>query len=203
MNKIYFDNRILFLSDKNTNKSENTYTFSTVENLKQFIKDFDSDSHKLEEAVVYHDNIDELREAFLSCFVQIPAAGGLVKNYDNDVLIMFRRGKWDLPKGKIDEGETPEEAALREVEEETGLDRLLVRKELGSTYHTYWLKGKHVLKRTWWYEMKYVSKEITKLSPQIEEDIVEVKWNNPIENKLFLKNTYPSVVDVFKMAGYE
>lgn len=202
MDKIYFDDRVMYLSDKNTNKSENTYTFSSQSHLKKFILDFDSDEHQLEDIEVIHSNIEELREAVTECFKNVPAAGGFVKNFDDEVLIMFRRGKWDLPKGKIDKGETPEDAALREVQEETGLDRLLIRKELGSTYHTYWMKGKHVLKRTYWYEMKHVSREAAKLIPQIEEDIVEVKWMSETFKEMVFKNTYPSILDVFEMADF-
>ncbi|MBK8805235.1 MAG: NUDIX domain-containing protein [Bacteroidales bacterium] len=202
MDKIYFDNRILFLSDKNTNKSENIYKLDSLAQLKQLILDFDSDLHKMESIeIVYADKL-ELIAAVKECFEQIPAAGGFVRNFDDNVLIMFRRGKWDLPKGKIDKGETPEDAALREVEEETGLDKLLIRKELGSTYHSYWIKGKHILKQTYWYEMKYVSRDISKLQPQIEEDIVEVKWMDASLKSIVFKNTYPSIIDVFEMVGF-
>lgn len=202
MDKIYFDNRVMYLSDKNSNKSENTYAFSTQSHLQQLILDFDSDSHQMEDIEITHPDLQELQEAVKECFENIPAAGGFVRNFDDDVLIMFRRGKWDLPKGKIEKGETPEDAAIREVQEETGLDRLLVRSDLGSTYHTYWMKGRHVLKRTYWYSMKHVSREIEKLNPQIEEDIVEVKWMNPSIKEVVFKNTYPSVIDVFNFAKF-
>jgi len=113
-------------------------------------------------------------QKFCSLFTVIEAAGGLIKNNNNEYLFIFRRGWWDLPKGKIDKGETPEQAALREVNEETGISGMTISKSLPQTYHIYYLKEKPILKITHWYEMFYNGNGT--LIPQTEEDIIEARW---------------------------
>ncbi len=128
----------------------------------------------------------------------IEAAGGLVKNGEGAFLFIFRLGKWDLPKGKIDAGERSRKAAVREVEEECGLNIDYLGPKLISTYHMYELKGTPVLKRTKWYEMAVNKKP--KLTPQLEEDITEARWlHRPFE--AVLSNTYPLIRDVLEAAG--
>src|SRR5712675_1894974 len=101
--------------------------------------------------------------------ILVQAAGGLVQNERGEVLFMFRKGKWDLPKGKLDPGETLENCALREVTEETGVSQLELTKFLLVTEHEYEEKGMAILKETHWYLMKTNGKQI--LVPQAEEDI--------------------------------
>src|SRR4249919_1544763 len=91
--------------------------------------------------------------------VIIKAGGGLVKNEKKEILFMFRRGKWDLPKGKLDPGESIEECAVREVVEETGLKKVELKHFLVTTYHTYTENGKHILKESHWYNMLSDSKQ--------------------------------------------
>ena len=105
-------------------------------------------------------------------------------------LFIFRRGKWDLPKGKQDEDENIRTTALREVEEETGIDNLIIREKLLNTYHIYHQK-ETILKKTSWYFM--LTKTTNKPVPQINEDITEVKWMSKAEVFKALENTYPSV----------
>jgi len=126
----------------------------------------------------------------------VKAAGGLVKNDLKEYLFIFRRGKWDLPKGKLEEREKPEKAALREVEEECGIKVHLVKKELGSTYHFYDHHGRLILKRTCWYLMKGDASQV--LVPQAEEDITEARWFKTSELDLIRSNTYPSVIEVLE-----
>jgi 8-oxo-dGTP pyrophosphatase MutT (NUDIX family) len=130
----------------------------------------------------------------------IQAGGGLVENEKGEVLFMFRKGKWDLPKGKLDPGETLEACALREVEEETGVGRLELKKFLLITEHTYEERGIPILKKTHWYKMKTDSHQ--SLVPQVEEEISELRWLGPADFKIVLGNTYPSIVDVLKAGGY-
>ena len=96
--------------------------------------------------IIFDKDFQKLKRDFFKHFELIKAGGGLVKNSSGNILLMFRRGKWDLPKGKLDEGESIEECAIREVEEETGLHHLTIIKPLAITYHTYNLFGKHNLK---------------------------------------------------------
>ncbi|MEZ5043781.1 MAG: NUDIX hydrolase [Saprospiraceae bacterium] len=123
---------------------------------------------------VYSKDYQQLVKDFESNYKLIEAAGGLVTNPSGKVLMIFRRNFWDLPKGKIDKGEHKEAAAIREVEEETGLRNIELGYSLGETYHTYRTdKGKRILKRTYWYTMKAPDQALT---PQIEEDIEKAEW---------------------------
>lgn len=129
---------------------------------------------------------EELFEKFRTAFTTIIAAGGLAENDSGHYLLIFRRGKWDLPKGKVDNGESLEEAAIREVWEETGIRPDCIRSFLGNTYHLYSLKGEIVLKINYWYSMEMHG--IPQGIPQENEGITEVKWfakdqlNDPLKN---------------------
>jgi ADP-ribose pyrophosphatase YjhB (NUDIX family) len=124
----------------------------------------------------------------------IEAAGGLVFNEKKELLLIFRNGKWDLPKGKIEKNETPEEAGVREVEEECGIGKLKITATAAATYHTYFHNEKYVLKKTYWYKMSCADEKT--LVPQREEGITEVKWMNEEEVKKAMANTYHSIRDI-------
>jgi 8-oxo-dGTP pyrophosphatase MutT (NUDIX family) len=126
----------------------------------------------------------------------IEAAGGMVFNPKGELLMMFRRGQWDMPKGKLDEGETIDACALREVEEETGISSLRLCEKLQTTYHTYTFQGKTVLKPSHWYKMEYSGKE--DLVPQTEEDITELRWVDKVEAAALAKNAYPSIREMIE-----
>jgi 8-oxo-dGTP pyrophosphatase MutT (NUDIX family) len=130
----------------------------------------------------------------------VRAAGGLVVNEKGEVLFMFRRGKWDLPKGKLDPGETLETCALREVEEETGLGQLELKKFLLVTEHEYEERGMPILKKTNWYLITATGNQ--KLIPQTEEDISELRWFGAADFKIVKRNTYPSILEVLKAGGF-
>jgi 8-oxo-dGTP pyrophosphatase MutT (NUDIX family) len=148
--------------------------------------------------IIYDKDFPKLKANFFKHFQLILAAGGLVKNKKEEILMIFRRGKWDLPKGKLDEGETIEQCAKREVEEETGLKNLEIIKSLKITYHTYIEFGKHNLKETHWYLMKAIGDE--KLIPQTEEEISEIVWAKKEELEKYLANTFPTIEMVLKEA---
>lgn len=117
----------------------------------------------------------ELFNTFAKHFRTIEAAGGVVENPDGELLLIYRRGKWDLPKGKIDKGEKKVAAAIREVEEETGIGRLTVTKTLQPTYHIYQEKDQSwILKKTYWFAMK--TPQRNKARPQLEEEITRAEW---------------------------
>jgi len=148
--------------------------------------------------VFYHAELEDLKKAFFKKFTFIQAAGGLVVNEKKEILIIFRRGKWDLPKGKLDKGEKLEACAVREVEEETGLQKVKLVSPLSITYHTYHEGTRSILKESHWYNMKVSGDQ--KLIPQIAEDIHEIKWVKPKDLQQYLNNTFPSVTDVLLLA---
>lgn len=141
-------------------------------------------------------NVEHLFAKFISHFRYLEAAGGVVRNVKNERLFIFRFQKWDLPKGKLEKAETPELAAIREVTEETGLSCPEILAELPSTYHIYEHKGKLVLKKTFWYAMRYSGNEHP--IPQTEEKITEARWIRPKEYELITGNTYTSLHDLIE-----
>ncbi len=124
----------------------------------------------------------------------IKAAGGLVSNEEMHYLFIFRNGKWDLPKGKLDRGETNREAAVREVEEECGIHINSLKGKIGNTYHIYEMNNELILKKTFWYRMKAVKQNI--LIPQLEEGITDVRWLAPGDFMMIRQNTYPLIRDL-------
>jgi ADP-ribose pyrophosphatase YjhB (NUDIX family) len=136
-------------------------------------------------------------EAVKSCFKVVEAAGGVVSLPDGRVLLIRRLGKWDLPKGKAEKGELPEQTAVREVMEECGLSKMpVITSKLTDSYHTYHLKGKHILKHTAWYAMDYAAAE--PLQPQLSEDITEAVWCTCRQVNAAMLQTYGSVKEVLE-----
>ncbi len=155
--------------------------------------------------VLFSESEKDFERALFSFYKLISAAGGVVKNSDGKVLMMFRRGKWDLPKGKVDKGETIRHAAKREVMEETGIGKLKVidkikflNGEQDCTYHTYEINGKPVIKATYWFEMFSDEKSLT---PQLLEGITAVGWYSKKEVQEHLKNSYHSVEWILSECG--
>lgn len=144
--------------------------------------------------VIWHPDLAKLRETFFKNFSVIEAAGGIVQNDNKEVLFIYRFNKWDLPKGKIEKGESEEEAAVREVMEETGLSELHLKKKIGETYHVYDEFGKHFLKISHWYHMTCPSTQV--LVPQTEEHITEIKWVKTRNISEPVANTYPSIKNI-------
>ena len=124
----------------------------------------------------------------------IPAAGGLVLNPKTEILFIFRDGVWDLPKGWIEKGETIENAAIREVEEECGISNLQLIKPLVTTYHIYFYKGIK-LKQTYWFLMS--SNYQKELIPQTEEGITQVAFKNEAKTLAALTNSYANIQLVY------
>ena len=143
--------------------------------------------------------IDESEEQ-LKQFHPVTAAGGLVVNGNGEILMIFRRGKWDLPKGKREDNEPLERCAERETKEETGLNDLTFKDILVTTYHTYVDKHVIVLKDTHWFLFHTPGRP--SLTPQIEEDIAKAEWVNPENLENYTANTYLLIRDVLKVAGY-
>ncbi|MBL4704104.1 MAG: NUDIX domain-containing protein [Flavobacteriales bacterium] len=126
----------------------------------------------------------------------IHAGGGLVKNDEDEFLFIFRNEKWDLPKGKLDDGELIERCAVREVEEECGINSPIISSHLLDTYHTYFHEGNWVLKKSCWFQMDYAGSET--LTPQLEEGITKVEWLTELEWNKVMMNTYGTIQDVLE-----
>ncbi|MEP7268497.1 MAG: NUDIX domain-containing protein [Saprospiraceae bacterium] len=139
--------------------------------------------------VILSRNRKSLWNKFLHDSNRVFAAGGLIKREDEKYLFFYRRGSWDLPKGKVDKKETFKQAALREVNEEVGLTCTILKK-MPITFHTYILKDKLVLKQTYWYEMSCKRGQVRL---QHEEDIEKSKWVSKDKVNLVLKNIYPNL----------
>ncbi len=151
---------------------------------------------RFEAVTLYAADLAKLFADFSSFFKIIEAAGGLVLNPAGAALFIFRRQTWDLPKGKIEEGESPQVAAIREVQEETGLTQLQLLDLLGETYHTYREKdGKRILKRTYWYRMHT---DQLALAPQVSEEIEQAVWRQLDEVLAIERNIYGNIRDVLE-----
>ena len=142
-----------------------------------------------------HPDLNKLFNDFKSSFKYIEAAGGLVKNKHNELLVIQRFDIPDLPKGKIEEKETPEDAAIREVEEECGITGLKITGKAETSFHIYTLKNKRVLKKTHWFYMNYVGDET--LKPQTEEAITKVEWCDVQKIREYKNLTYKSLKKYF------
>jgi len=141
--------------------------------------------------------ITENWESFCAGYKLIEAAGGLVYNDTNQLLMIFRNGKWDLPKGKLEVGENIEQCAIREVEEECGISELLITQQLQETYHTYEINGQKILKRTYWFEIKSSFKG--NLLPQTIEGITEAVWVDKENIAEKLENSFGNITELFKI----
>jgi 8-oxo-dGTP pyrophosphatase MutT (NUDIX family) len=166
------------------------YTFNP-----QKFQDFFVEIGKIEKPkkiILFVENYSFFTEYLNVFFKRIVAAGGIVRNENNAILLMYRKQNWDLPKGKIEKGETIIQGAKREVEEETGITvDEVYQKPFITTYHAYIENEKYILKENIWFLMKSHSKYL--LTPQIEEEIEDLQWVN-IENiSNFMKNSYPSI----------
>lgn len=132
---------------------------------------------------------------------KILAGGGLVLNDEGELLMIFRRGKWDLPKGKLDEGETIEACAVREVKEETGLQHVERGEKIAISYHEYYdtYINEEVLKESHWFMMYARGQQ--ELIPQAAEDISEIGWMKGEKLEACLQNSYDNVIEVIRKAG--
>ncbi len=142
------------------------------------------------------DDLDTFWQKFQDQFTIVKAAGGIVENGNAETLFIFRNGKWDLPKGKVEKNEEVEKAAIREVEEECGIQDLKIINKLPTTYHIYWQDEIRILKPTFWYKM-YSGFE-GQLIPQTEEGIEKVEWLKKDDYEKVYDNTFASIEALIK-----
>ncbi|WP_422350505.1 NUDIX hydrolase [Flagellimonas sp.] len=151
---------------------------------------------RLKEAYIYHPDEEKILDVFMHKIPVVVAGGGFVTNPKDKVLFIFRNGKWDLPKGKVDKGESIEKAAIREVEEETGVKDLVIEKFLRTTYHVFKRNGEYRLKQVHWFRMS--TTYTGKLVGQKAEGILKVKWKGAKKTKKALENSYHNIKILFK-----
>lgn len=149
------------------------------------------------EVIILVEDIEKAKTDFFKNFTCIEAAGGIVQNENKDLLFIFRRGKWDLPKGKIENDETPEICAAREIEEETGVKNLNLKHKIGETYHIYEENKTMILKTSHWFY--FISNGQQHTAAQTEEDISEVKWIHTRNIKEPMANTYQNIKDILRV----
>jgi len=195
MYKVFVNEKKLLLSKQSENL-EKMLGYENVTSLEIALDLLENTSVK--ELNVFGENIDQIWSEFQGLFRIIEAAGGIVNNPEGDILFIKRLGKWDLPKGKMEKGESREESALREIEEETGLADVELVSFINTTYHIYIERnGDKILKCTHWFEINFNGEDTSK--PQIEEGITEVAWKNTaqIEEEVF-PSTFKNIKLIIK-----
>ncbi len=190
---IFYDNTKIILSEHTSPLSENSVSFAEIKKkgTDDLLKTIEN-KNITSSITIMGESSDEMLDYFRDHLTEITAGGGLVQNSDDEILFIFRNGKWDLPKGKPEKDENIEETALREVEEECGISGLEIVGTLPETYHIYPLATSgYVLKKSVWFHMRTISKQ--PLKAQKEEGITEVRWIGiPVEEDI-LTHAFPSI----------
>ncbi len=193
MYKVFVNDCPIFLTDNRKNTTNfNLVNFESIQVDEIVSQIF---QNKLDGISLYCENLEASWVKFQSYFKSQKAAGGKVVNANNEVLFIYRFNKWDLPKGKLEKGESISACAVREVEEECGITNLQIVKPLETTYHIYKEKGKIILKTTYWFLM--YSDYDGELTPQLEEGIEQVVFKNEGASVEALKNTYENIKLLF------
>jgi 8-oxo-dGTP pyrophosphatase MutT (NUDIX family) len=195
MYKVHFENRFIIISPEpdRVQKYSLFHKFHETDKLYKLLSDFQNDKNLLS-LNIYGPDIKHIWKIFRIFFTEVEAAGGLVKHTSGRYLFIERRGKWDLPKGHIDKGETPEECALREVHEECNITDHKIIKPLEPSFHTYSFEGVSYLKKTHWFLMYFDGEMNT--NPQIEEGITKIEWLLPEEISLIKSMAWLSLSDL-------
>jgi 8-oxo-dGTP pyrophosphatase MutT (NUDIX family) len=193
--KVQFENRFILISQEpdRLQKYGLFHKFHDTNELHKLISAFQEDK-KISSVNIYGPDIKHIWRLFRIYFTEVPAAGGLVKHNSGRFLFIVRRGKWDLPKGHIDRGESPEDCALREVNEECALTGHKIIKPLEPSFHTYSWEGISYLKQTHWFLMSYDGDMIRE--PQAEEGISKVEWLFPDEISTIKEGAWLSLSDL-------
>ncbi|MDT0642464.1 NUDIX hydrolase [Zunongwangia sp. F363] len=193
MYKVFVNDIPIILSTKKDIGEEYTSFPIKKVRLKKVIKKINKG--KLLHVNLYHEDEEKLLKYLLKKLRVVTAAGGMVRNDKDEILFIYRNKRWDLPKGKTEKGESIEDSAIREVEEETGVQGLQITKFLRKTYHIFKRKGKYRLKVTHWYEMR-TSYE-GELQPEQKEGIEKAKWKNFKKSQKALEKSYANIKLLF------
>jgi len=197
MYKVFYNQKPILLTTECNEVSDDYPLFfakyTTVESLLKALK-----SKRVSGLYFYHPNREKLEKHFLKFFPKVEAAGGFVAHQDGRFLFIYRNDKWDLPKGRVEGKETIPVAAIREVEEETGVADLILQKPLMETFHLFRRNGKYKLKRTHWYQMTTTYNGL--LAPQVEEGIKRAVWVPKDEVSRLLENAYANIALIFEEA---
>lgn len=189
MHRIFVNDKPIYLTTKvKKEKHFKNYLMSTV-NIGKVIRELNNTD--LEGIRIIGKKEDKLLKSFLKKLPNVIAGGGKVFNDKGEILFIYRNDKWDLPKGKIEDDESIEETAMREVEEETHVNALKIVKPLETTYHIFKRNGRLQLKITYWFEMTSSYKGV--LEPQEDEGITRVEWLNPKQVKEAMENSYANI----------
>lgn len=202
MYKVFFNDRAVFLGTRFKKSLIKKSFHFEIQNEKEASKAWHTFTNDAEERNLFltSEDVAKLKKLFFSLFKIIEAAGGIVVNQRKELLCIYRWGKWDLPKGKIEKDEPKELAALREVEEECGITGLTLGVLKTTTFHIYpspKKQNKFILKPTYWFAMEYYGNEA--LKPQISEDITQAKWLDKPSLAEAKKNTYASLKELFSV----
>lgn len=196
MYKVFVNDRVIVLTDKFEDYDSSYDTlfinYNGGQSLQEAIEVV-STSDVVFKLCVHAENLDQLWSDFNSLYENIEAAGGIVRK-DNKVLVIHKKGHWDLPKGKIDGSESLEEAAKREVTEECGLNNLQVFDQINPTYHIYQEGEKVMLKKTDWFLMG--SESDGPLKGDAKEGITDVRWVSAEDWKEMSKSSFASVNEI-------
>ena len=191
MYKVFFNQKPLILTTSFIEQTQEAPVFflkyTSKKNIIAALK-----SKNVNQLYLYHPKEEKLWALFLQLFKIIEAAGGIVKhNQTGKYLFIYRNNKWDLPKGRIEKNEPVRDAALREVEEETGVTGISIERPLSTTFHVFNRKGKYRLKKTFWYAMQ--TDFTGETTPQFEEGIQEATWKSAKEVPLLFDNAYANI----------
>jgi len=204
MYKVFFNDSTIEIGPESKRSLKNNilevYETDTYSVVNQIVSEIESKG-KISDMLIISQDFEQLWDHFKKCFIEIPAAGGVVLNSEGLLLFIKRLGVWDLPKGKIEDNESSESAAIREVEEECGISGLNIVRKLDSTFHIYrspyFPEPKNfVLKETKWYLMSYSGTETP--VPQVDENIEDVEWIAISALRKVMDNTYESLRDFLK-----
>lgn len=194
MTPIYLGSNIIEVVENSAIiSSASNKTMITLDNLQEQLQAL---KHTQNQTIVIDAPLDKVLKTIQQSHQLVIAGGGVVTNNKDEILLIHRRGYWDLPKGKLDSGENISDCAIREVHEETGISDLTINEFLDHSYHLYDTYGEDCLKITHWYSMTASSESL--LIPQSEEDIDEVRWVKRSEIKSYYPATYATIRDILE-----